>query len=272
MRDEGRGTRDEFESFSSWLFHSRPFVPGPRPSSLVPRPSSHRSTRKRRDPDRTGLHPKTRPMIDDEPLLVLPLMHHLVQQRVQRLLPPVAPDVPAAQDDLRLAAFARRTVVAESALHPAGDADRDLAESAVEPIFVVRVVEAEQLANQRLICWVGSLRRASPSRRIDGPRHREFKNRPTRFVAHHARPPVHERYDRLPHFLVSAEEAVVDAQLSAAVADNDGAICCQAHAVLPAESQALETRPQFFRVFWRRLVQLQRQLIAITQPPHTPIA
>jgi len=34
-------------------------------------------------------------MIDDQPLLVLPLVHHLVQQRVQRLLPSVAPDMPS---------------------------------------------------------------------------------------------------------------------------------------------------------------------------------
>jgi hypothetical protein len=43
----------------------------------------------------------SRAVVDGWPALVLPLVHHLVQQRVQRLLPAVAADVVAADHDLR---------------------------------------------------------------------------------------------------------------------------------------------------------------------------
>ena len=62
-------------------------------------------------------------VIDLEPLLILPLMHHLMQQGVERLVPPVTPDVPAADHDLRLAAVRGWTVVAKPALHSARDAN-----------------------------------------------------------------------------------------------------------------------------------------------------
>src|ERR1700741_4409849 len=79
---------------------------------------SNGSARERRYPDGSRFGAEARPMIDDEPLLALPLVHPLVQQWVQRLVPAVAADVAATQHDLRLAAFARRRIVAEPALHP----------------------------------------------------------------------------------------------------------------------------------------------------------
>src|SRR5881394_2913950 len=102
---------------------------GPRalgPSGLSPaffdRPTSHRC-----DPHCPCLRPKARPMIHHESLLVLPLMHHLVQQRVQRFFPSIAADVATAEHDLRLAALTRRTVVAQPAPHAPGNADGNLA-------------------------------------------------------------------------------------------------------------------------------------------------
>ena len=79
-------------------------------------------------------------MIDDEALLVLPLMHHLVQQRVQRFFPPVAPNVAATQNYFRLASLASRAVVTQPALHAARDPDRDLAQRPIESILVVESV------------------------------------------------------------------------------------------------------------------------------------
>src|SRR5881392_3608594 len=103
---------------------------GPRPSALgasVPSPAlRHRPTSHRCDPHCPCLRPKTRPMIHDQPLLVLPLMHHLVQQRVQRFLPSIAADVATAEHDLRLTALTRWTVVAQPAPHASGNADGNL--------------------------------------------------------------------------------------------------------------------------------------------------
>ena len=57
-------------------------------------------------------------VIDRVAGLILPLMHHLVQQRVQRFLPAVSSDVTATHDDLgRFAGRRRRHVVAQSRTH-----------------------------------------------------------------------------------------------------------------------------------------------------------
>src|SRR2546423_11238815 len=76
-------------------------------------------TRERGYSDRPRPCLEARPVIDDEPLLVLPLMHHLVEQRVQRLLPTVSPNVAAAPNNLRLATIGCRTVVTQTAAHAA---------------------------------------------------------------------------------------------------------------------------------------------------------
>jgi hypothetical protein len=66
-------------------------------------------------------------MIDCEPLLVLPLVHHLVQQSVERLFPAVTPDVASAQNDLRLTVIGCGAVVPEPALHAARHPNRHFA-------------------------------------------------------------------------------------------------------------------------------------------------
>ena len=58
-------------------------------------------------------------MVDDEPLLILPLVHHLVEERVHGFFPTVAANVAAADDDLGFAAFRGGTIVTEAAAHPA---------------------------------------------------------------------------------------------------------------------------------------------------------
>src|SRR5450756_44288 len=93
-------------------------------------------------PNSARLRPEARSMIDDQPLLVLPLVHHLVQQRVQRLLPPVAPDMPPADDYLRLAPVSGRAVVAQPALHPARDAEENRPQRAAKSLAVVRGMPA----------------------------------------------------------------------------------------------------------------------------------
>src|SRR5215208_3659112 len=69
----------------------------------------------RGDAHRAGLGAEVGAVVDRPPGLVLPLVHHLVQQCVQRLVPAVAADVAAADDDLRrLAGRGGGRVVAEA--------------------------------------------------------------------------------------------------------------------------------------------------------------
>src|SRR5690242_21898205 len=116
---------------------------------LVRRPQSsgNRPASERRYPHRASFGPERRSMVDDEPLLILPLVHHLVQKRVHRFVPAIAANVAAADNDLRLAAFCRGTVVAESAAHPSRDADWNLAQLGAAPFGVVGGVRLRALAD-----------------------------------------------------------------------------------------------------------------------------
>src|SRR4051812_11034926 len=111
--------------------------------------SGNSAARERGYPHRLRLRAEARAMIDHQTLLVLPLVHHLVQQRVQRFIPAVAADVAATDHDLGLATFARRAVVAEPALHAPRDADRDSAQRSAESLVVVDSVQSGQLAYER---------------------------------------------------------------------------------------------------------------------------
>src|ERR1051325_5302109 len=126
-----------------------PFVFGPRSTPLVlgPRSSSHRPTSERRYPHRTGFRSKRCPVVDDEPLFILPLMHHLVQERVHGLVPAISTDVAPADDDLGLATFCGRAIVTPSAAHTPGEADGNLAQLTTEALVVVRTVQLRQLSN-----------------------------------------------------------------------------------------------------------------------------
>jgi hypothetical protein len=59
-------------------------------------------------------------MIDRPTGLVLPLMNHFVQQRLDSLIPPVPPNMPPADHDLgRMPHLSPQRIVTESRLHPA---------------------------------------------------------------------------------------------------------------------------------------------------------
>jgi hypothetical protein len=75
---------------------------------------------------------------------------------------------------------------------------------------------------------------------------------------------VHKGNYRLPHVLVGLEKAVVDAELAAAVADDDRAVGREPHTVLRAKAESLQSRPELLGISRRRLVQLERELFATT--------
>src|SRR5205085_342507 len=158
------------------------------------------ATSQRGNPDRPSLGPQRCPMVYDEPLLVLPLVHHLVQQGVQRFLPAVAPDMAAADYDLRLTTLGCRTVVSEPAAHPTRDANWNPAQLSREALGVVDLVPARQLADERRISRVGFLGRA-PATRTFRSSNRELQNHPASGAARDAGAAVDEGDDRSPNLL-----------------------------------------------------------------------
>src|SRR5687768_1861842 len=119
------------------------------------------TTRPGNDSDRARLAPEIATVIDGEAALVLPLVHHLVQQRVHSLVPTVATDVPPADHDLGTAALlAAKYVVAEPALHSPRHPDRNRCELAGEPRFVEPCVMVLENTHERLIGRMSRLCRA----------------------------------------------------------------------------------------------------------------
>ena len=103
-------------------------------------------------------------MVQGMPVFRLPLMHHLVQQRVARGIPAISPDMAPGEDDLDRGAASRRSQLAESAPHPIGNADRDRAEHTGEVARVEELVHQGQAIDQRLISGGDRPRRAGTLR------------------------------------------------------------------------------------------------------------
>src|SRR5688500_15450158 len=95
------------------------------------------STCTRDDSYGARLAPEVATVIDGEPALVLPLVHHLVKQGVHGLVPSITTDVPPADYDLGPAALlAAEDVVAQPAFHAARHPDRNRCQLAAESRFV----------------------------------------------------------------------------------------------------------------------------------------
>ena len=102
-------------------------------------------------------------MIDPEPTLRLPLVHHLVQHRVLDLGPRVSGEVPAADRDLqRLAGANLHCQLTQPGAHAAGQPDRDLAQCSAEMLGIqlmmksCQPVQEEHVARVRLLFGAGS--------------------------------------------------------------------------------------------------------------------
>jgi hypothetical protein len=104
-------------------------------------------------------------VIDGNAGLVLPLVYHLVQQRVQRFGPAVALDVGAADRNLGGDAGCGGAVVPEAALHAARDAHLDLLELPGEVVGVVARVPVAQLRGELAVVVVHAL---AAGRRLGG--------------------------------------------------------------------------------------------------------
>jgi hypothetical protein len=130
---------------------------------------------------------------------------------------------------------------------------------------------SRELSNQWQIGGASSFVLTPPSRRLARAGDRKPQNRSSRFLSRDAIPAVDEGDYCIPDFFICVEEAVVDAQLATAVAHHNGAIGRKSHTILCAQSETLESSAKLVGVPRGRLIQLERELIAITQVPHTPI-
>ena len=101
-------------------------------------------------------------MVHRQPGLILPLMNHLMHERVHRLHPSVTIDVPATDHDLP--ALSRRLamgVMPETTFHPARDANRRRREESSKLFPIVRFVCAAKPLSHRFVIGMALLRRAT---------------------------------------------------------------------------------------------------------------
>lgn len=86
-------------------------------------------------------------------------MHHFVEQSVNRLVPPVPPYMPAADDDLGPAPLlAVQRVMPQARLHAPRDPDRNIAQRRAEFCRIELAMCSSQLVRESLIIRVRSLR------------------------------------------------------------------------------------------------------------------
>jgi hypothetical protein len=99
-------------------------------------------------------------MVHGKSCLVLPLVYHLMEKRVNGLVPAVPPDVTPADHDLCIAGgLPPQDIMSEPAFHPPRHAYRDRAQLATEAGRVELRVVLPELANEAFIGRMGSLRR-----------------------------------------------------------------------------------------------------------------
>src|SRR5687767_11086008 len=96
-------------------------------------------------------------MVHRQPALVLPLMHHLVKQRLDGLAPAMPPDVPAAYRDLGpFARWIAVSVMPESALHSTRHTDGNPGKRPAEALAIQLFVRAPELFSHRFIVGMSS--------------------------------------------------------------------------------------------------------------------
>jgi hypothetical protein len=95
----------------------------------------------------TRLGPKRSSMINLQPALVLPLMHHLMEERLERFVPPMPTQMPAADHDLGWLTGRRRgAILSEMRPQATRHADAEGPQSsAEEPRVVLRMPRRETL-------------------------------------------------------------------------------------------------------------------------------
>src|SRR5512146_2842507 len=203
----------------------------------------HRALGRRFDSDLTRLGAESSPVIERKAGFVLPLVHHLVQERVQRLVPPMATEMPPGDRDLGAVAVLGRRVVPEPAPHPARDANRHRLERVAEILGVVPSVPLRQSLRRRLVLRTHALaahRRVGHARRRDA----ELDDSAARDPPLGARSALDEAHDRRVHLERRLEIPLVHTKLRAAETHHHVAIARELTARDAAESQLAKARQQ----------------------------
>ena len=105
-------------------------------------------------------------MVNGLASLILPLMHHFMNERLYCLAPSMTPNVSSADRDLRtLARRIAMSVMPEPALHPSRHAYRDPRERPAESLAIELFMRARELLSHCFIIAMSFLRRARLARR-----------------------------------------------------------------------------------------------------------
>src|SRR5688500_17560002 len=126
---------------------------------------------------------------------------------------------------------------------------------------------ALQLGDERRVGGVVLLRLSRRTRSRIG-RDRKLEDRPPRFLPDEAVARVNEGDDRLPHILLGGEKAVVNSQLATTVADDDGLVRRESHALARAETEAHQPGAQLLCIPGRLFLEAQCQLVDISLAKH----
>ena len=205
-------------------------------------------------------------MVDREPGLVLPLMHHLVQQRVQGLCPSIAPKVPPADRDLRRLVRRCRGVVAQPALHATRYADLNRRKTSMKVPSVVARVPLLELRGRGLVVRV----RAFLARRTRRRRNRMRHDHALRRATLSARPCFHKADNRAMNSFWCVEKAFVDAELAAAEAHQHVPVVRELRALDAAEPEVPEPREKFAGVAWDGMVETEVELRRVMSAAEEP--
>ena len=115
-------------------------------------------------------------MIDSKPGLRLPLVYHLVQQRMLDLSPTVPGDMLPAQGELdRPAGPDIHGELPQPAAHPAGEPDRNLPQCPAEMLLIEPVMEFLEPVKQQHVAGAGALAALGSRRRWRVLLHRELE-------------------------------------------------------------------------------------------------
>jgi len=170
------------------------------------------------DPYLARLGPETGAVVERQPRFALPLVHHLVEQRLRRRRPAVPAHVSSGEGDLAGAPFVIHPEFAQTGAHPVGDRDREGREQSAEVAGVENLVQPQQPMHHRLMLGRDHARAAWTTPRWDVSIDRESQESAARDKAFGAgHPRREEAHDGGEHIVGSPGESAVQPQTEARV-------------------------------------------------------
>ena len=187
-------------------------------------------------------------MVDRQAIFILPLVNHLVEQRLEGLGPAMTPEMPARDGDLSTLTTGRGAVMSEPTPHPARYAYRNRFQIAAEMFGVEALVPLTELERERFVVGVSLLAPSALWRRL----HLEGDDPLTGRAPRGARSALDESHDRLVHLDRRGEIALVHAKTLALKAHHHVSVSREAAIVDSPQSQRSKSDEQLDGVAWRR--------------------